>query len=196
MLAKLFLTFFRLGAITFGGGYAMMALLEQELVENTGWLNSDELLEITAIAQITPGTIAINAATFVGRRLAGVPGAITASVAVVLPPLFIVGILAGYLPQWLHNPYIASAFLAIRYTVAVLILHAAYRMLSKGVTSWLGRGLFALGLLTLLLTPVHPLMIIGLGGAAGLLLNLFHQLPVKKADPQTRAKASGGEVRQ
>ena len=73
MLLKLFLTFFRLGAVTFGGGYAMMALLEQELVENNDWMTGDELLEITAIAQITPGTIAINAATFVGRRMAGIP---------------------------------------------------------------------------------------------------------------------------
>lgn len=177
MLLKLFLTFFRLGAVTFGGGYAMMALLEQELVENNDWMSGDELLEITAIAQITPGTIAINAATFVGRRMAGIPGAIVASVAVVLPPLLIVGFLAGYLPLWLQSSAVQGAFLAMRYAVAALIMHAAIKMLVKNVTTTLGRGLFVGVFLTLLLTPAHPLLMIIAGGSAGIALNYFKALP-------------------
>ena len=155
----------------------MMALLEQELVENNHWLSSDELLEITAIAQITPGTIAINAATFVGRRMAGLSGAIIASVAVVLPPLLIVGCLSGYLADWIQDVRFQGAFLAIRYAVSALILHAAFKMLCQSVTSWLGRGLFAIALFSLLLLPIHPLLLIVAGGTTGLTLSAFRALP-------------------
>ncbi|WP_354008851.1 chromate transporter [Endozoicomonas lisbonensis] len=186
MLLKLFLTFFRLGAVTFGGGYAMMALLEQELVENNEWMTGEELLEITAIAQITPGTIAINAATFVGRRMAGIPGAVTASAAVVLPPLLIVGFLASYLPVWLNLPWLQGAFLGMRYAVAALIFHAAVKMLCSNVTTALGRALFSAAFLALLLTPVHPLMIILVGGAVGMSLYAGNALP----DQNTVAKGS------
>ncbi|WP_051789237.1 chromate transporter [Endozoicomonas montiporae] len=177
MLLKLFLTFFRLGAVTFGGGYAMMALLEQELVEKNDWMSGDELLEITAIAQITPGTIAINAATFVGRRMAGIPGAVTASTAVVLPPLIIVGFLASYLPVWLAQPWLQGAFLGMRYAVAALIFHAAVKMLCSNVTTTLGRALFAAAFAALLFTPVHPLLMILAGGAAGIGLYVGNALP-------------------
>lgn len=177
MLFKLFITFFRLGAVTFGGGYAMMALLEQELVDNNHWMTGDELLEITAIAQITPGTIAINAATFVGRRMAGIPGAIVASVAIVLPPLLIVGFLAGYLPTWLEDPWLQGAFMAMRYAVAALIMHAAIKVLLQNVTTYSGRFLFVVILLILLFTPAHPLLMIVAGGSTGLILNTFKVLP-------------------
>ncbi|MGI9276904.1 MAG: chromate transporter [Endozoicomonas sp.] len=190
MLLKLFLTFFRLGAVTFGGGYAMMALLEQELVDNHEWLSADELLEITAIAQITPGTIAINAATFVGRRVAGIPGAIIASIAIVLPPLLIVGLLSGYMAQWMQDSAFQGAFLAIRYAVAALILHAAYKMLLQGVTSWLGRALFLVALLTLMFTPVHPLLLIMLGGGIGLALYVARALPGQR---EAILKSEGAE---
>ena len=181
MLIKLFLTFFRLGAVTFGGGYAMMALLEQELVDNNQWMSGDELLEITAIAQVTPGTIAINAATIVGRRMAGIPGAITASAAVVLPPLLMVGFLASYMPAWLAEPWMQGAFTGMRYAVASLVFHAAIKMLRSNVTSRLGRAFFAAALLILLLTTIHPLMMILAGGASGLVLHLCNSLPGQQA---------------
>ncbi|WP_051326855.1 chromate transporter [Aliagarivorans taiwanensis] len=171
MLFKLFSTFFYLGAITFGGGYAMMALLEHQLVEKHRWLSSEELLEITAIAQITPGTIAINAATFVGRRVAGIPGAIVSSIAIVLPPLLIVGTLASYLPQFFGQEWLHNAFMGMRYAVAALIAHAAVSMLMKGVTSKLGRALFLLALAILIFTPIHPLLMIVLGGSTGIALH-------------------------
>ena len=177
MLLTLFQTFFRLGAVTFGGGYAMIALLETELVDNNEWMTSDELLEITAIAQITPGTIAINAATFVGRRLAGIPGAITASVAIVLPPLLIVGFLATYFRQWMAEPWLQGAMLGMRYAVAALIFHAAVKMLRSNVTTNLGRLLFFIVLLLLIFAPVHPLAMILTGGLAGLGLHFAKWLP-------------------
>ena len=155
----------------------MMALLEQELVDNHEWMTGDELLEITAIAQITPGTIAINAATFVGRRMAGIPGAVTASVAVVLPPLLIVGFLASHLPSWLSQPWLQGAFLGMRYAVAALIFHAAVKMLCSNVTTTLGRALFATALLALLFTPIHPLIMIFAGGTAGIGLYVGNALP-------------------
>lgn len=158
----------------------MMALLEQELVDNNEWMTGDELLEITAIAQITPGTIAINAATFVGRRMAGIPGAVTASTAVVLPPLLIVGFLASYLPTWLALDWMQGAFMGMRFAVAALIFHAAFRMLCSNVTSTLGRGLFVAAFLMLLLTPIHPLMMILAGGGAGIGLYIAKALPFQK----------------
>ncbi|MCL6271568.1 chromate transporter [Sansalvadorimonas sp. 2012CJ34-2] len=177
MLVKLFLTFFRLGLLTIGGGYAMLAQLEQELITHHEWLTRDEFLEITAIAQITPGPIAINAATFVGMRMAGTAGSLVASFAVVLPPLIIVGFLAGHLAQWVDDPALHGAFIASRYAAAALILHASIRMLRQGVTSNLGRLLFLAGLATLMFTSLHPLFVIVAGAGTGLLLNMMHCLP-------------------
>ncbi len=161
----------------------MLAHLEHELIEDHGWLTRDEFLEITAIAQITPGPIAINAATFVGRRMAGIPGSLIASIAVVLPPLMIVGFLAGYLTDWIKVPEFQKALMASRYAVAALIIHASCRMLILSVTSLTGRILFIAALATLLLTPVHPLIIILLGAAVGLLLKLCHRLPEEVTKP-------------
>lgn len=129
ILWELFLVFAKIGAFTFGGGYAMIAMLDHECVERRGWITSDELMEITVIAESTPGPISINCATYTGYRQGGVVGAIIATVAIVLPSFALFYIIALFLEQFLTIPAIANAFRGIRVAVALLIVRSAIKMI-------------------------------------------------------------------
>ena len=128
LLTELFLSFARIGAFTFGGGYAMLSLLENECVEKKQWLTEDEMSEVTVIAESTPGPIAINCATYTGLKLAGVKGALCATLGMVLPSFFILLIISAFLKDILTIPLVAKALRGIRAAVVVLILRAGYRM--------------------------------------------------------------------
>lgn len=130
MLA-LFLTFFKIGLFTFGGGYAMLSLIEHNCVEKKKWITSDEMMNITVIAESTPGPIAINCATYVGYKQKGILGAVAATVGVVLPSFIIIYVISLFLEQFLEITLIANAFRGIRLAVGFLILNAAVRMLKK-----------------------------------------------------------------
>lgn len=123
--ARLFWIFLKIGAFTFGGGYAMIPLIERETVEKRGLLDREELTDIVAIAESTPGPIAVNAATFVGFRAAGVPGALFATVGVVLPSFLIILAVAFFLRRVTDNRYVRYAFFGIRAGVLALIVRAA-----------------------------------------------------------------------
>lgn len=131
VLAQLFLTFLKIGSFTFGGGYAMIALIDHECVEHHGWISSDELSDMTAVAETTPGPIAINSATFVGRKLAGIPGALLATLGVALPSFIIVLVIAAFFEAAMALPLVAKAFGGIRVAVALLIIQAATKMIGK-----------------------------------------------------------------
>ena len=109
-LETLFFTFFKIGLFTFGGGYAMIALLEEEFIQRRKWLDKDEFLDMTAIAESTPGPVAINSATYLGYKLAGVPGAATATVAVCLPSFLIIYAISLFFEQFTQLTVIANAF--------------------------------------------------------------------------------------
>lgn len=130
-LLDLFLTFMQIGVFTFGGGYAMIPLIEDRCVTRKGWITHQEMLDITVIAESTPGPIAINAATFVGYRRAGVPGAAVASLGVVLPSFVIICIIAALFDDFLAIPAVAGAFRGIKAAVGLLILSAGLRMVRK-----------------------------------------------------------------
>ena len=130
-LLSLFLTFAKIGAFTFGGGYAMIPLIQKEAVENKKWISDDDVLEIIAIAESTPGPIAINSATFVGYRVAGVLGSACATLGVVLPSFLIIYILAGVLRQFKDLPVVQYAFFGIRAGVLALIVKALVGMFKK-----------------------------------------------------------------
>lgn len=125
---NLFLTFFRIGAFTFGGGYAMVGLIHREMVEKKKWIDDQEMLDVIAIAESTPGVIALNTATYVGAKVAGVMGAFVSSIAVMLPSIIIISLISLAIEEFGNNKYVKWAFLGIRSAVAALILNAAIKL--------------------------------------------------------------------
>ena len=137
---ELFLSFLKIGAFTFGGGYAMIPLIQNEVIEKKKWINDEEMMDIIAIAESTPGPIAINSATFVGYKVSGFWGSVVSTLGVVLPSLIIISIIALFFENFLEVPIIAAAFKGIRAGVSVLILNAALKMykgLKKSVIAYI-----------------------------------------------------------
>lgn len=131
ILKDLFLSFAKIGMFTFGGGYAMIALIENECVENKKWITTDDLSTITAIAESTPGPIAINCATFTGYMQAGLTGAISATLGMITPSFLIIYLISMFFDNFLEITIIASAFKGIKIAVGVLIFQAAVNMIKK-----------------------------------------------------------------
>ena len=131
LLLDLFLTFAKIGVFTFGGGYAMISMIGNSCVERKQWITHDEMMNVTVIAESTPGPIAINAATYVGYRQAGILGAVIATLGIVLPSFLIIFALSSLLDHYLEITIIASAFKGIRIAVGILILDAAITMIRK-----------------------------------------------------------------
>lgn len=134
---KLFLTFSKIGLFTFGGGYAMLPMLQRECCQNNKWATEEELLDYFAIGQCTPGIIAVNTATFIGHSISGISGAIWATLGVVFPSFLIISLLASLLRIFQNNMYFIKAFAGIRLAVCALILNSVYKMAKKGLNDWL-----------------------------------------------------------
>ena len=133
LLWTLFWTFFCMGAVTFGGGYAMLPLLQRTVVEKYGWVSDEELLDYYAIGQCTPGIIAVNTATFIGCKLAGVLGGIVATLGIVAPSLLIITIIAAVIQNFMEIAWVQHAFAGIRIAVCALILTTVAGMIKKNV---------------------------------------------------------------
>lgn len=131
LLTELFLTFAKIGLFTFGGGYAMIALIENSCVEQKQWITHDEMMNIAVIAESTPGPIAINCATYVGYKQKGFAGALAATVGMILPSFCIIFAISRFLDHFLEITWIAHAFQGIKAAVGILILDAAIKMLRK-----------------------------------------------------------------
>jgi len=131
ILFTLFLTFAKIGLFTFGGGYAMLALIENECVERKKWITHEEMMNLTVIAESTPGPIAINCATYVGYRQKGVLGAAVATFGMVLPSFVILYLISNFLDDFLEITVIANAFRGIKLAVGILILDAALKLFKK-----------------------------------------------------------------
>ena len=131
MLFELFFTFAKIGLFTFGGGYAMIAQIKETVVEQKGWLDEEELMQIITVAESTPGPIAINMATYVGYKKKGLAGSAMATLGVVVPSLIILYVISLFLDAFLHNKYVAYAFTGIKCGVAFLILRAGFGLLRK-----------------------------------------------------------------
>ena len=171
-LETLFFTFFKIGLFTFGGGYAMIALLEEEFIQRRKWLDKDEFLDMTAIAESTPGPVAINSATYLGYKLAKVPGAATATVAVCLPSFLIIYAISLFFEQFTQLTVIANAFKGIQVCVFYLIFSAGVRMLKALDKSPFATGVLAAVMLvmvglSLAGVSVSSILLILLSGAAG-----------------------------
>lgn len=131
MLLTLFLTFFKIGLFTFGGGYAMIAQIKEVIVQNKKWLTDEELIQMLAIAESTPGPIAINMATYIGYKQKGILGSAFATLGVVLPSFIIIFIISLFLDEFMENKYVAYAFIGVKSAVAFLILKAGLDLLKK-----------------------------------------------------------------
>ena len=171
-LGTLFFTFFKIGLFTFGGGYAMIALLEEEFIQRRKWLDKDEFLDMTAIAESTPGPVAINSATYLSYKLAKVPGAATATVAVCLPSFLIIYAISLFFEQFTQLTVIANAFKGIQVCVIYLIFSAGVRMLKALDKSPFATGVLAAVMLvmvglSLAGVSVSSILLILLSGAAG-----------------------------
>jgi len=130
-LWSLFITFFKIGLFTFGGGYAMIAVIEDECVEKKKWISHDEMLDIIAVAESTPGPIAVNSATYVGYAQGGFIGAVTASLGIVMPSFIIIFAISSFLNKFLEIELIANAFKGIRVAVGIIIVNAGIRLFKK-----------------------------------------------------------------
>lgn len=177
--AELFFTFMKIGLFTFGGGYAMIPLIDRECAEKKSWITSDELSEITAVAESTPGPIAINCATYVGSRKAGFPGAALATLGVVLPSFMIILLISGFMNGLLENTIIANAFKGIRIAVSLLIIRAGIKMLTgilkkskrKAASTVIASVFFVTAaLLSLLGINFSTIYLIIIAGAAGFII--------------------------
>lgn len=172
VLLDLFLTFNRIGAFTFGGGYAMLPMLQRELV-NRGWATEEELMDWYAIGQCTPGIIAVNVATFVGYKKRGSLGGLVATLGVVFPSLVIITIIAAVLQNFADLPAVKNAFAGIRVCVCVLIANAVVKLWRKAVVDIWTLGLYILVLAGALFTGLSPVWFILFAAAAGLLLKVL-----------------------
>lgn len=177
LLLRLFWTFFRIGAFTFGGGYAMLPLIESECVDKYGWITGEELLRVTVIAESTPGPVAINCATFVGNKKAGFAGALVCTFGVVLPSFVIILALSFFLDRFLEIPLIAKAFRGIRIAVAILILRAGLRMLLRMEKKPLplilfGAAFAAMLAISIFSLPVSTIALLGAAAAVSLSISL------------------------
>ena len=170
ILWELFASFARIGALTFGGGYAMIPLLEREIVDRHHWATEEELMDYYAVGQCTPGIIAVNVATFVGYKIAGNLGGVIATLGVVAPSLLIIMLIASVLQNFADVPAVKSAFAGIRVCVSVLIFNAVLKLWKKAVVDKAALALFLLVFLLSLFTKLSPVVFVVVCAAAGILL--------------------------
>lgn len=153
-LLELFVTFFKIGLFTFGGGYAMISIIEDNCVEKKKWITHDEMMNVTVIAESTPGPIAINCATFVGYKVAGILGSVFATFGVVLPSFIIILIISFFLDNFLEIPLIANAFTGIKVAVGILIVNAGINMFKKMEKNLLPRVIMVCSLVTMFMINI------------------------------------------
>lgn len=166
-LMDLFFTFARVGACTFGGGYAMLPVLQRELIADKGWITEEELTDCFAIGQCTPGVIAVNTATFVGYKREGNIGGVVATLGVVFPSVLIITLIAAFVQQFAHLEWVRHAFGGIRACVCALIFSSVLRLLKSGVTDLPAAVIWCAALLASAWFGLSPILIVMTGGAAG-----------------------------
>ena len=167
---ELFLTFAKMGVMTFGGGMAMLPILQREVVEDRHWATEEELVDYYAIGQCTPGIIAVNIATFVGQKRKGALGGIVATLGMVFPSLVIISILAGLITNFSSATWVQDAFAGIQVCVCVLIFNAVVKLLKKSVIDKRTSVIFLLVMIGSTLLNLSPVWFVLLAALAGIVL--------------------------
>ena len=170
ILLDLFITFAKVGVMTFGGGYAMLPILQREVVEKKKWATEEEIMDYFAIGQCTPGIIAVNTATFIGQKTKGVLGGIFATFGVVFPSLIIISLLAGVIKAFSHIEVVQHAFAGIRICVCVLIVNAVMKLFKKAVIDVPTMCIFILIIVGSCFTNLSPIIFIILAAVIGIVL--------------------------
>jgi chromate transporter len=185
---NLFFTFAKIGAMTFGGGYAMLPMFQRELVENRGWTTEEELMDYFAMGQCLPGAIAINTSTFIGQKLKGIPGGMAATLGMVFPSILIITLLAGIIGAFSHLELVQHAFGGIRICVCVLILNAVVKLAGKALVDKLTVGIFLVVALGSFFLDVSPVIFIIAASASGILIQSIRAGAHDKSETQGGGK--------
>ena len=172
-LLDLFLTFARIGGLTFGGGYAMLPMLQREVVERRGWATEEELMDYYAIGQCTPGIIAVNTATFIGNKNRGVIGGIAATLGVVFPSIVIITVIAAFISNFSELQVVKDAFAGIRVCVFVLILNAVIKLGKASVKDAVTLGICLAVLLGSVLLDLSPIVFVVIAALAGIVAKVL-----------------------
>ena len=167
----MFLTFARIGGLTFGGGYAMLPILQREVVEKRGWATENELSDYYAIGQCTPGIIAVNVATFIGNKRKGILGGIVATLGVVFPSLIIITLIAAFLQNFADLEIVKHAFAGVRVGVCVLVFNAVVKLWKKAVIDIPAFVIFAVILLLMVFLDISPVLLVLAAGVAGVIVH-------------------------
>lgn len=172
-LLDLFLTFFKIGAFTFGGGYAMIALIEEEVVTNKGWITTEEILDIIAIAETTPGPISVNASTYIGYKVGGIKGSVLATLGVILPSFVIISVLSIFITKFKENKIVDLIFKGIRSGIIVLIFNAAFRLTKKVPKEIFTYSILVLIIVSTLIFKVNVILMLIISAILGILYGLI-----------------------
>ena len=181
-LLILYTLFFRMGAVTFGGGYAMLPILRREIVQKHQWMDEENIMDYYALSQGLPGIIAVNVSVFIGYKQRKVPGAVAAALGMVSPCIIIISIIAAFLSNFQDNVYVQHALAGISVCVAALILDAVISMWKKGVKDTFGIVLCLVMLALSVFTDISPILLV----IACALLGVAVRTPARRA-------AKGGE---
>ena len=182
MIGSLFATFLKMGPFTFGGGYALIPVIEREIVEKRKWLQSEDVADIIAVSGSVPGAVAVNSATLIGYRIAGIRGALSALLGIFLPTfVLMIGLSLVYI-QMKDNPKIEAAFLSIRATVVAMIVYAAIKIGKTAIVDFATGALATIDVCLLLFSGglVHPVWVIVFGALAGIAVVKIRALLGKK----------------
>ncbi len=172
-ILQLFLAFAKIGAVTFGGGYAMLPILQRDIVKKHGWATDEELVDYFAIGQCTPGIIAVNTATFIGYKQKGILGGIAATLGVVFPSIVIITIIAAFITNYAELPVVKHAFAGIRVCVCVLILNAILKLAKGSLVDKWTYIIFAVVFALSLLLDISAAILVLVAGLAGYLIKKF-----------------------
>lgn len=170
-LWNLYFIFAKMGAVCFGGGYAMLPILQREIVDKRGWATEQEILDYYAIGQCTPGVIAVNTSTFIGNKLMGIKGALASTLGFVTPSIIIICIIAGLLTNFAHITYVARAFSGIRICVSVLIVNATIKLWKNAVKDYIGLIICIIVFILSTFTSLSPVVFVLLSGVAGYVIS-------------------------
>lgn len=187
-LLTLYFAFFKMGIINFGGGYALLPLLQKELVDKRGWITNEEITDYYAIGQCTPGAIAVNVSTFVGYKIKGVLGGIVATLGFISPAFLIIFLIATVLNQFADLWYIQSAFKAIRVCVFILILSAIIKLSKKSVVDWITLSIAAIILVLSIFTSIPLYIYVIVAGTVGILIKLHQERKKNKKDSTSESE--------
>lgn len=169
---ELYCTFFRIGGLTFGGGMAMLPMLKREIVEKYGWATEEELLDIYAIGQCTPGVIAVNTSTYIGYQQGKLVGSIFATLGMISPSLIIITLIASILKEFMALPIVLHALSGIRITVCALMLNTVFSLMKSGIKDKLGVLLFLFGFLLATFTPIPTILLVVCAAVIGIFVKL------------------------